>query len=163
MEKSKSKKSQEKPECTKKKAGKVVAEENAINPIENENVADEIPAKKDPSEVEVIEPNDLPEYYDFVDFNIDGHLYRTTLSNKYAGKPKYTVLNPKHIKAFIPGTIHKVYVKEKAKVKANEKLLMLEAMKMKNILFSPMAGVIKKVYVKQGDRVTNNELLIEIA
>jgi biotin carboxyl carrier protein len=40
-------------------------------------------------------------------------------------------------------------------------MLILEAMKMKNRIFSPINGKIKTVNVKIGDVVPKNELLVE--
>ena len=46
-------------------------------------------------------------------------------------------------------------------VKAGDQLLILEAMKMENILKSPGDGVVKKIKVKKGDSVEKNQVLIE--
>ena len=56
----------------------------------------------------------------------------------------------------------KVFVKEGHKVKAGEKLLVLQAMKMDNLLVAFRDGVVKKVNVKQGDVVIKRQLLIEL-
>jgi pyruvate/2-oxoglutarate dehydrogenase complex dihydrolipoamide acyltransferase (E2) component len=47
-------------------------------------------------------------------------------------------------------------------VKAGDKLLILEAMKMNNIIAAPVNGKIKKLHVSDGDKVANKQLLIEI-
>jgi biotin carboxyl carrier protein len=118
--------------------------------------------KRNPAEVEIVEPEEINDFYDFVDFEWEGLSYNTTLPKKYTSRKRYEVPNPKMLKAFIPGTIQKVFVVDGAKVKQNEKLLILEAMKMKNNIVAPFAGVVKKVYVKQSQQVTKNELLIEL-
>ncbi|MDD3877547.1 MAG: acetyl-CoA carboxylase biotin carboxyl carrier protein subunit [Bacteroidales bacterium] len=156
------KKSTDKPKIKKIKTTPPISENGTSLENIKTNSDEVVLIRKEPSEAEVIEPQNLDEYYNFVDFDIDGHLYKTTLNNKFLNKKAHSLPNPKHIKAFIPGTIQKVFVKEKTKVKAHEKLLILEAMKMKNVLFAPVAGVVKKIYVKQGDRVTNKQLLVEI-
>jgi biotin carboxyl carrier protein len=46
-------------------------------------------------------------------------------------------------------------------VERNDKLLILEAMKMKNIIYAPFDAKIKKVYVKEGEMVPKSALLIE--
>ena len=67
----------------------------------------------------------------------------------------------KKVTAFIPGTILNIYVKKNKRVKEGEKLLVLEAMKMRNELTSPIEGTIKDIYIKEGSRVTKGELLVE--
>jgi len=119
--------------------------------------------KRNPADVEIVETEEIGEFYDLENFSWDGVSYNTTIPKKFATKKKYELPNPKLIKAFIPGTIKNVFVSDGNKVKKNDKLLVLEAMKMKNNIVSPMQGVIKKVFVKQGDLVTKNEVLIEFA
>lgn len=47
-------------------------------------------------------------------------------------------------------------------VEANDLLLMLEAMKMENEIFSPATGTVVGVHVKKGDAVNSDDLLISI-
>jgi len=93
---------------------------------------------------------------------IGGVEYATTLTNKYINRKKWEAPNPKMIKAYIPGNILKIYVKEGQQIKTGTKLLLLEAMKMKNIVEAPVNGIIKSIHVKEGVMVPKNELLIEI-
>ena len=92
---------------------------------------------------------------------IENIKYRTILTKKYQSRKPYEKKDIKKITAFIPGTIKKVYVKPGKKVKEGDKLLILEAMKMKNELLSPTQGTIKTVLVKSGDMVSKSQLLIE--
>jgi biotin carboxyl carrier protein len=46
-------------------------------------------------------------------------------------------------------------------VKTGEPLMILEAMKMENILKSPTEGTIKSIKVKKGDSVEKNQILIQ--
>ncbi|HPS74780.1 MAG TPA: acetyl-CoA carboxylase biotin carboxyl carrier protein subunit [Bacteroidales bacterium] len=96
------------------------------------------------------------------DFNYEGLIFKTTYTKKFAERKPYEPYNPKKLTAFIPGTILKVYVKEREKVKKGDKLLVLQAMKMNNIILAPLDGSIKKVYVKQGEVVEKNHLLVEM-
>ncbi len=91
---------------------------------------------------------------------IDGARYRTTFTKKFAERKPYEPENPKVIKAFIPGTIKKVHVRRRSKVNQNDELLVLEAMKMKNIIISSIDGVVKEVKVKPGQIVARNAELI---
>jgi len=70
----------------------------------------------------------------------------------------------KHInelKAPMPGLILEVFVKTGQEVKENDSLLILEAMKMENIITSPRDGIIKSISAVKGDAVEKNYLLIE--
>ncbi len=65
------------------------------------------------------------------------------------------------IKAPMPGLILDIAIKANQEVKENDTLLILEAMKMENIITSPRDGVIKSISVNKGDAVEKNQLLIE--
>lgn len=65
------------------------------------------------------------------------------------------------IKAPMPGLILDIHVVEGQEVKENEGLLILEAMKMENIITSPRDAVIKSVSVARGDAIDKGHLLIE--
>ena len=93
---------------------------------------------------------------------VDNIRYRTTFNKKFDQRKPYEPKNPRHIVAFIPGTILKLFVKKGSKIKEGERLLVLEAMKMKNDLMSPVSGVVKDVYVKEGEKVAKQHLLIEL-
>ncbi len=92
---------------------------------------------------------------------LDDVRYRTTFTRKFAEKKPYSPPNLKLIKAFIPGTIRAIYVKKGSKVKAKDKLLILEAMKMNNIILAHIDGVIKEVHVTVGSTVPNHGILVE--
>ncbi len=64
------------------------------------------------------------------------------------------------LKAPMPGLVVEVAVEEGQEVKQGEKLIVLEAMKMENILKAPNDVIIKKVSVKKGSTVEKNEVLI---
>lgn len=93
---------------------------------------------------------------------IDGVKYKTLLTSKYKNRTIYTDKDPGMVKAFIPGTILKVRAKKGKKVKEGDLLLILEAMKMRNVVASPVEGVIRNVIVKSGDIVAKNQLMVEI-
>jgi len=92
---------------------------------------------------------------------LDDFSYETILTNKFRNRKSYVADDPKKITAFIPGKIKKIHVKKKSKVKEGELLLVLEAMKMNNQIFSPAKGTVKEVYVTVGMSVSKGALLIE--
>ena len=93
---------------------------------------------------------------------IDSTIYETKLTKKFLGRSKYSKNDPRKIYAFIPGIIRKILITEGKQTLPGDNLLILEAMKMENILLSSVGGKIKKVYVKEGETVMKNHLLIEI-
>ena len=61
----------------------------------------------------------------------------------------------------MPGLIIDLKIKAGDAVKQGDPLLILEAMKMENILKSPGEGVIKNLKVKKGDHVEKGQVLME--
>ena len=66
-----------------------------------------------------------------------------------------------NLKAPMPGLIVDINVKKGISVKKGEPLLILEAMKMENMIKAPNDLLIKNICVNPGDTVEKNELLIE--
>ncbi|MEW4416938.1 pyruvate carboxylase [Staphylococcus capitis] len=77
-------------------------------------------------------------------------------------KPKADKTNPSHIGAQMPGSVTEVKVAVGDEVKANQPLLITEAMKMETTIQAPFDGVIKQVTVVSGDAIATGDLLIEI-
>lgn len=92
---------------------------------------------------------------------LDDTVYKTNLTKKYSLRKPYNSGNSKEIRAFIPGVIREVSFQSGDSIRQGEILLILEAMKMKNRIFSPINGKIKNLNVKVGDVVAKNELLVE--
>lgn len=63
--------------------------------------------------------------------------------------------------AQMPGKITEIYVKEDSTVKKGDPILILEAMKMENVIKAQMDGRVKKVNVKVGQTVEKGVLLID--
>jgi len=68
----------------------------------------------------------------------------------------------KDIKAPMPGLVLQINVKAGDSVEEGDALLILEAMKMENVLKAPGSGTVKKVSVDKGQAVEKNQLLIEM-
>jgi len=96
-------------------------------------------------------------------FHVDGTDYETTLTRKYGMRVPWPKLkDPKIVRAFIPGLIKEVFIKDGDEIRRGDRLLVLEAMKMENQILSAAAGKIKKVHVEKGKVVVKNELLVEL-
>ena len=66
----------------------------------------------------------------------------------------------KEVKAPMPGLIVGLAVEAGQEIKQGESMLTLEAMKMENVLKSPVDGMVDTVHVQAGDSVEKNQLLI---
>lgn len=66
-----------------------------------------------------------------------------------------------NIKAPMPGLIIDLRVKDGDKVMPGDSLLILEAMKMENLIKATAETTVKSVKVKKGDSVEKNQVLIE--
>ncbi len=98
---------------------------------------------------------------------VNNHTYDVDISNPLdllIDKMGFTFGTTKHvnsIKAPMPGLILDIHVKEGQEVKEDEGLLILEAMKMENVIMSPRDGVIKSVNIAKGEAIDKGHLLIE--
>lgn len=68
--------------------------------------------------------------------------------------------NPCHLGSTIPGTVETVLVKKGERVKVNQPLMIVEAMKMETTFVSKVDGTVDEIYVSPGDRVNAEDLLI---
>ncbi len=64
------------------------------------------------------------------------------------------------LKAPMPGLVLNILVSEGDEVKKGDSLLVLEAMKMENIIKSPSDATVKKIEVAKGDKIEKNTVLI---
>jgi biotin carboxyl carrier protein len=93
--------------------------------------------------------------------DILGDVYYTTFNKKYENRQKWSKPNEKEVISIIPGTIRQVLVRKGDRVKTADKMLVLEAMKMMNSIYSPIEGKIRSVRVKEGDSIPKGTLMIE--
>lgn len=100
-------------------------------------------------------------------FKINGRNYTVDLKDKFdlllerMGMNSASTGKINLIKAPMPGLIIDLKVKVGDLVKVGDQLLILEAMKMENILKSQGEGTVKTVKVKKGDTVEKGQVLIE--
>lgn len=92
---------------------------------------------------------------------IRGDTYYTRFTKKYENRKNWEKPDERKILSPIPGTIVEVIAKQGEVVKKDEKMLVLEAMKMQNTYYYPMSGKIKNVFVKPGDKVSKGFLMVE--
>lgn len=76
-------------------------------------------------------------------------------------QPPATSSQVSNITAPIPGVIVAVSVKPGDVVTVGQELVVLEAMKMKNVIRSPRAGTVSAVKVAVGQTVKHRDLLVE--
>ena len=70
--------------------------------------------------------------------------------------------NAGNICAQIPGLISQIFVVEGDRVELNQKLVILEAMKMENEIDSTVIGRVSKIYFQVGDIVEKGNILMDI-
>jgi len=68
-----------------------------------------------------------------------------------------------NIRAPLPGLVLEVKVGEGATVQAGEPLVVVEAMKMENVIPAPHNGTVRKVFVGEGDTVSDGDPLLELS
>lgn len=99
----------------------------------------------------------------------DGMVYEVDITDstrkilsKYIQNSGKSATKEGTVKAPMPGMIVKIFAQEGIYVMKDEKIMVVEAMKMENILKSPVSGTVKSVKVKEGTAVDKNTLLLEI-
>jgi acetyl-CoA carboxylase biotin carboxyl carrier protein len=66
------------------------------------------------------------------------------------------------VRAPLAGNIWEVLVKEGDAVEEDDEILVIEALKMENLVYAPSAGTIRDIKVKKGDKVEEDDLLLTI-
>jgi biotin carboxyl carrier protein len=100
---------------------------------------------------------------------VNGNKYSLSVKDKYddllksLGMDNLAGGKVNEIKAPMPGLVLDIVVAEGATVKKGDPVIVLEAMKMENILKSPADGTVKKINVKKGVAVEKNQVLINFA
>jgi biotin carboxyl carrier protein len=98
---------------------------------------------------------------------INGKVYTVDLKDKFDLLLEKMGLNnglsgkANNIKAPMPGLIVDLRVKPGDNVKPGDALLILEAMKMENLIKATAESVVRSVRVVKGDNVEKNQILIE--
>lgn len=100
--------------------------------------------------------------HDLVNLNIENGVYKTRLTPKYIRRIKYSAPDEKSIRSVIPGTILDILVKPGLRIEQGTPLLVLEAMKMNNLVCSHSKGIIKNILVSKGTKVAKADVMIEL-
>ena len=87
---------------------------------------------------------------------------RTESGAKVISKPTAAAAGGVGVKAPLPGVILSINVKVGDTVKANDTVIMLEAMKMENAIHAGRDGKIASINVAQGDSVLEGAVLLTI-
>lgn len=99
--------------------------------------------------------------------NVNGNDYEISIKDKHDLLLQQLGINTKtsatiqNIKAPMPGLIIQISAAEGSEVKKGDALLILEAMKMENVIKSPRDGKIKKLHVQLKQPVEKNQLMLE--
>jgi biotin carboxyl carrier protein len=115
----------------------------------------------------MVELVDLNEEEGTQSIKVNGNLYTVSIKDEFdlllkrLGLDKGLSNTIRDVKAPMPGLVLKILVEEGATVSKGDNLLVLEAMKMENIIKSPTAGQIKKILVNQGDKIEKNTVLVQ--
>ena len=98
--------------------------------------------------------------------NVNGNNYQLQVKDKFdellksLGFDSLNTNKVNELKAPMPGLVLDMRVSEGDHVKKGDPVIVLEAMKMENIIKSPTDGIIKKINVKKGVAVEKNQVLI---
>jgi biotin carboxyl carrier protein len=100
---------------------------------------------------------------DMQPLNVMGDTYYTRYTRKFINRQHWSKPDERELLSIIPGTVREMYVKEGYVIRHGQKLLILEAMKMMNTIYSPADGIIETVGVKIGDRIPKGTLILKFA
>ena len=99
---------------------------------------------------------------------VNNHLYTVVMKDKYddllreLGIDLADSIKVNDIKAPMPGMVLRVLVSDGQPINKGDAILVLEAMKMENILKSPSDGIVKKIHVAKGDKVEKNQVMVNL-
>ena len=100
--------------------------------------------------------------------HVNGQNFSVRLEDKYDQLISQLGLNVakeqhiKDVKAPMPGLVLKIKARTGQEVAAGDILLILEAMKMENVIKATTNGTVKSIPVKAGDPVEKGQLLVEM-
>lgn len=102
-----------------------------------------------------------------LELKVNGTTYHVDMEDQYdqllkkLGMDYSTSNKVKDLKAPMPGLVLKVLIEQGKEVSKGDNLLVLEAMKMENMIKSPTDGIVQKILVNTGDKIEKNTILIQ--
>lgn len=103
----------------------------------------------------------MSENKEFKTLTIWDREYKTLLTKKFEGRKPYKAADPFIMESFIPGTVRDIMVKEGQTVKKGDPVLILESMKMLNIVRSGVNGKVKSIKVAKDEAIPKNHVMVE--
>ncbi len=103
-----------------------------------------------------------------ISISVNGNPYQVAIADEFdqlvekMGLSSYAVHKVKDVKAPMPGLVLEIAVSNGQKVEVGDKLLILEAMKMENVIRSEGEGTVKLIHVDKGAAVDKGQLMIEM-
>ncbi|WP_461450582.1 acyl-CoA carboxylase biotin carboxyl carrier protein subunit [Mucilaginibacter sp.] len=100
------------------------------------------------------------------EIKVNNNLYTISVKDQYdtllekLGLNNLNSVKISEVKAPMPGLVLKVFVAEGGEVKKGDNLLILEAMKMENIIKAAADVTVKTVKIKTGDKVEKGQVLL---
>lgn len=91
----------------------------------------------------------------------DVNIKKSTAITSDPAKPAYSGTG-EAVKSPMPGAILDIKVNEGSRVKKGDVVIILEAMKMENEVFSPTDGTVSKILISKGSNVESNQILMVI-
>ena len=110
----------------------------------------------------VLMSNDPNLFTDKIQIHECGRQYKTLYTKKFLGRKRWQAPNPNEVRSIIPGSVTEINVKVGAKVKKGEKLMIYEAMKMKNVIAAPFDAIVESIEVKVGDKLPKGVVLVNL-
>ena len=110
----------------------------------------------------VLMSNDPNIFTDKIQIHECGRQYKTLYTKKFLERKPWQAPNPNEVRSIIPGSVTEINVKEGAKVKKGEKLMIYEAMKMKNVIAAPFDAVVVSIEVKVRDKLPKGAVLVNL-
>lgn len=111
--------------------------------------------------LEVVEPNKQ------ITVLVNGEKYEVSIENEYdallktLGLDKLNTSKVNQLKAPMPGMVLKINVSEGQAVKKGDSLLLLEAMKMENVIKAAGDAVVKKILITEKNTVDKGQVIME--
>ena len=139
------------------------AVENGIDMIKIDESRYHIIKNNRSYDIEVLNQNNKSKIYTLL---VNGTEYNVSLKDELAqlldkmGMSAGASKKVKEIKAPMPGLVLDIHVEAGTEVKEGDAVLVLEAMKMENVIKSPADGTVKAIEIAKGNAVEKNEILI---